>query len=103
MSDTWYALMHRVGPSLADGEALFANPAFMEHVAFLNRLNDRGLLVAAGPLEDEAGAGMTIVRIRPEHGDVDVAALASTDDLCVATGYLTVEVRPWKVGFGSAV
>jgi uncharacterized protein YciI len=93
---SWFALMHRPGPSLADGESIFEHPAFMEHVAFLNRLADRGLLIAAGPLPDEPGAGMAVVRT---DGSVDVAALATTDDLCVAAGYLTVEVRPWDVRF----
>jgi uncharacterized protein YciI len=62
-----------------------------------HRLSDRGLLVAAGPLPDESGAGMTIVRVRREHGDVDVTALATVDDLCVAHGYLQVTVPPWQV------
>lgn len=96
---SWFALMHRPGPALAEGESIFANPAFREHVAFLNRLGERGLLVAAGPLPDEPGAGMAVVHVLPEHGEVDVAALATTDDLCVAAGYLTVEVRPWDVRF----
>ena len=47
--------------------------ALAEHVAFLRRLQ-----VADG---------------------VDVAALANEDDLCVASGHLTVEVRPWDVRF----
>jgi hypothetical protein len=40
---------------------------------------------------------MTVVRVRPEHGEVDVDALASHDDRCVAEGFLTVSVRPWSV------
>ena len=99
--DRWFALQHRPGPALGgvdqDGESIFAHDAFAEHLAFLNRLAERGLLVAAGPLPDESGAGMTIVRVRPEHGDVDVTALATVDDLCVAGGYLQVTVRPWQV------
>ena len=95
--DRWYALLHRPGPALGDQESIFAHEAFGEHVAFLNRLADRGLLVAAGPLPDESGAGMTIVRVRPEHGDVDVTALATVDDQCVAGGYLQVD-RPAVAG-----
>ncbi len=98
MTDRWYALIHRPGAAL-NGELIFAHPSFAEHVAFLDRLRERGLLVAAGPLPDEPGVGMAVVRVRPEHGGVDVAELANTDDLCVASGYLTVEVRPWHVRF----
>jgi hypothetical protein len=35
--------------------------------------------------------------VRPEHGDVDVEELATEDDLCVANGFLAVDVRPWRV------
>ena len=97
--DRWFALLHRPGPALGENESIFAHRAFAEHLEFLNRLADRGLLVAAGPLPDESGAGRTIVRVRPEHGDVDVTALATVDDLCVANGYLAVTVRPWQVTF----
>lgn len=95
---TWYALFHRPGPSLSPGESIFAHPAFAEHVAFLRRLREAGMLVAAGPLPDEAGAGMTVVRVAE---GVDVAALATVDDLCVASGHLTVEVREWDVRFSA--
>ena len=95
----WFALCHSAGPALADGESIFGHAAFGEHVAFLQRLEERGLLVAAGPLPDAAGEGMTIVRVLPEHGDVDIYELATIDDRCVADGYLEVEVKPWAVRF----
>ena len=100
MSDErWFALLHRPGPALRAGESIFEHPAFGEHVAFLRRLKDQGLLVAAGPLPDEDGAGMTVVRVPANRLDVDIHQLATVDDLCVAGGYLTVQVRPWSVMF----
>jgi len=98
-SAEWFALRHSAGPALADGESIFETDAFAEHLAFLRRLSDRGLLVAAGPLPTAEGTGMTIVRVLPRHGDVDVHELATVDDRCVATGYLTVDVQPWAVRF----
>lgn len=95
----WYALRHTPGPALADGESIFASPAFSEHLGFLERLDQLGLLVAAGPLSDAEGAGMTVVRVLPEHGDVDIYELATSDDRAVAEGYLVVDVRPWAVRF----
>ena len=100
IQDRWFALLHRPGPALRDGESIFAHPAFGDHVAFLNRLRDSGLLVAAGPLLGEVeGSGMTVIRLRPEHGDIDVTALATQDDKCVADGFLAVTVQPWQVRF----
>jgi uncharacterized protein YciI len=91
--------VHRPGPALPTGESIFATDAFGEHVAFLHRLRDRGLLVAAGPLTSADGSGMTVIRLRPEHGDLDVEELATVDDRCVATGFLAVTVQPWQVMF----
>lgn len=98
---TWYALVHTPGPALDDGTSVFAHPMFGEHLAFLGRLRDRGLLVAAGPVDPERGEGMAVVRVLPEHGDVDVAELARTDDASVAGGFLQVDVRPWSVRLAS--
>src|SRR3954470_16985108 len=94
----WYALVHTPGPALADGESIFANPMFAEHVAFLGRLREQSLLVAAGPVDPQRGDGMAIVRIPAElAGEVDIVELATKDDQCVAGGYLDVDVRPWDV------
>ena len=49
----------------------------IEHRAFLQRLDRRGLLVAAGPLADQPGSGMTVVRASP---GVDVTKLATEGD-----------------------
>lgn len=74
--------------------------SFAEHVAFLERLRSRGLLIAAGPLPEPPGAGMTIVRV-PAGDDVDVHDLATRDDLSVVQGVLSVEVSPRAVKFTS--
>ena len=90
----WYVLLHQPGPALADGQSVFEHPDFAEHVAFLKRLAQHGLLVAAGPLADQAGTGMTVVRADP---NLDVQRLATEDDLSVARGLLSVQVAPWLV------
>jgi uncharacterized protein YciI len=97
---TWFVLRHRPGPALPDGESVFAQAAFAEHVAFLQRLKGRGVLVAAGPLPEEPGSGMTVVRV-PAGDDVDVHDLATRDDLSVVQGLLTVEVTRWAVAFSA--
>jgi uncharacterized protein YndB with AHSA1/START domain/uncharacterized protein YciI len=90
----WYVLLHQPGPALADGQSVVEHPDFAEHRAFLQRLARHGLLVAAGPLPDQLGSGMTVVKAPP---DLDVARLAAEDDLSVVRGLLTVQVSPWLV------
>jgi uncharacterized protein YciI len=88
--------VHTAGPALAPGSSPFAHPDFPEHVAFLRRLRERGLLVAAGPL-DEPATGMAVIRI-PDPADVaEYTRLAQDDDQSVARGLFVVRVRPWHV------
>ena len=94
---TWVALLHRPGPAAPQTGTLFDDPRFGEHVAFIGRMQDAGYLVAAGPLTDEAGDGMTILRL-PGAGQLERAVkLATQDDASVAGGFLAVTVRPWQV------
>jgi uncharacterized protein YciI len=89
--------MHRPGPSAPQGQSLFEDPRFAEHVAFLGRMQKAGYLVAAGPLVDRPGEGMTILRL-PGASQIELATyLANEDDTSVAQGFFTVSVRPWNV------
>lgn len=94
---TWVALLHRPGPAAEGVTQLFQDPRFMEHLAFLERMRDAKQLVAAGPLDDEPGAGMTILRLPGAGRLEDAARLATVEDTSVAEGFFTVDVRPWTV------
>ena len=95
--DTWVALLHTPGPNAPAEGALFRAPGFAEHVAFLNRMRAAGYLVAAGPLTDETGTGMTILRLPgPDRLD-EARRLATEDDASVASAFFNCQVRPWQV------
>lgn len=94
---TWVALLHRPGPAAPPDGSVFDDPRFAQHVAFLSRMREAGYLVAAGPMTDTAGEGMTILRL-PGAGQLGHATLLATeDDTSVAQGFFTVTVRPWQV------
>jgi uncharacterized protein YciI len=97
--ETWVALLHRPGPAAPQGAALFGDPRFAEHVAFLTRMRDAGYLVAAGPLTDVPGEGMTILRLPGADQLGRATELATKEDSSVAGGFFTVTVRPWQVMF----
>lgn len=91
------ALQHRPGPAADPDAPLFGQAGFAEHVAFLGRMQHRGIIVAAGPFPESAGEGMTVLRLPADGGLAEATRLATEDDLSVASGFLTVEVRPWQV------
>ncbi len=100
-ADTWVALLHTPGPEAPRDRPLFADPRFGEHTAFLQRMSDRGYLVAAGPFAAADGSGMTILRLPGPDRLAEAAGLATLEDGAVASGLLAVSVRPWSVTFHS--
>jgi uncharacterized protein YciI len=94
---TWVALMHRPGPKAPTAGSLFEDPRFAEHAEFLSRMRQEGYLVAAGPMLDELGTGMTILRLPGEGRIEEAERLATEDDRSVKGGFFEVSVRPWRV------
>jgi uncharacterized protein YciI len=91
---TWFVLLHTRGAAVAEGQSVFDHPGIAEHYAFLQRRMSAGELVAAGPLPDEPGSGMTVLSV----ADLETATrLATEDDQAVVNGVLQVRLRPWHV------
>jgi uncharacterized protein YciI len=65
-------------------------------------MEEAGHLVAAGPLLDEDGAGMTVVRLKGENRLDAIEGLAAGDE-SVQAGLFAVRVRPWQVFFAPGV
>ena len=94
---TWVALQHSPGPAASADEPIFAQPMFREHVRFLQRMDELGYLIAAGPMADALGEGMTILRLPGAERLDEATRLATEDDPSVVAGFFTVRVRPWQV------
>ena len=94
MARTLYVLRHRPGPVVASDGNVFEHHGIADHLAFLRRRRDDGTLVAAGPLEEGSGEGMTVLAVSSLE---EACRLAETDDSSVATGVLAVEVQVWQV------
>jgi uncharacterized protein YndB with AHSA1/START domain/uncharacterized protein YciI len=94
--EAWLVLAHTPGAALAEG-SVFAHPEFGEHLAFLRRLADEGVLVAAGPVDPDRGEGMAVVRLKDPAGVAELTRRAQDEDLSVARELLQVRVRPWGV------
>jgi uncharacterized protein YciI len=78
------------------GTRVTAHPDFPGHIAFLQGLRERGVLVAAGSLDGPAN-GMTVLRI-PDPADVTrYVRMAQEDDESVVRGLFLVQARPWSV------
>lgn len=94
----WFVLLHRPGPAVNVGTSVFDHPGITGHYAFLQRRSEDKSLIAAGPLLDADGEGMTILTVDSEQL---ARQLAEQDDQSVRDGVLTVTVRPWQVVMAS--
>lgn len=96
----WLVLQHAAGPATPP-DGVFSSPGFRLHLAFLSSLAESGVLVAAGSLPDDSGAGMTIVRARGSAEALRITRAAHEEDGAVQAGLLTVRVRPWNVAMSA--
>jgi uncharacterized protein YciI len=94
MTEQWFALLHTPGPAVPAGQSVFDQPGFAEHIGFLQQLAADGLLIAAGPLTDSDGDGLTVIRA---ESAARAQQLAELQDGSVRAGVLRVRVRPWQV------
>jgi uncharacterized protein YndB with AHSA1/START domain len=92
----WLALQHSPGPALWPDGSPFAHPGMRDHFAFLASLQDRGVLVAAGPV-GTGGDGMAVLKLRCPDEVGEYVRMAHEDDQSVVSGVLVVNARPWLV------
>ena len=97
---TWAALLFT--PADGQGAAVFEDERFAGHVAFLNEMGEAGYLVAAGPMLDHDGTGMTILKLPGEGRLEEIEQLAKTDT-SVSSGLFEATIRPWRVFFAPGV
>jgi uncharacterized protein YciI len=87
----WHVLLHEPAEPIGDG--VFADPRFGLHVAFLGRMQEQGHLVAAGPLDEQPGTGMAVLK----GVDGTEARQLAEEDESVRQGLFRVSVQPWTV------
>ena len=95
-TELWFVLQHSPGPATPPG-GVFASADFALHVQFLRSLVADGVLVAGGPLPDQPGAGLSVVRMFDLGTAQRVIEAAQDSDGAVLAGLLEVEIRPWQV------
>jgi uncharacterized protein YndB with AHSA1/START domain/uncharacterized protein YciI len=100
----WLALLHTPGPKAPTEGSIFQHEDFPEHLRFVSRLDDDGVLLAAGPLGDGTGtvSGMCVLRVPDDAAAAEYARLAAEEDQSVVRGLLRVEARPWRVVVGGS-
>lgn len=66
-----------------------------DHLAYLNGLNEEGVLKFAGPLLDDEGNSRGTLAAVDADDRAGAAAIAAEDPYAVAGLFETVEIHPW--------
>jgi uncharacterized protein YciI len=96
----WFVLTHRSGPSWRPGTPFTEQRGIEVHVAFMQSLEERGLLVLGGPFADptrDGPVGMAIIRA----DGMEAARKIAEEDGSLQAGLLRVDVREWLPKMGS--
>jgi len=98
---SYFVVIRDAGPAWTDGKGAFEQPGVDEHAAFMNALEDEGIVVFAGPL---AGS---------EHGRIRVLLIINADSKAVIHDHLaadpwaqaqrlvTTSIEPWNLFVGA--
>lgn len=89
-------LLHSPGPAWKEGIPFREQPGVADHVRYMRRQLENGLIVMGGPFLDDSG-GMMICR----EPDLERARSLAEADPAVRSGLLTVIVRPWMAAMSS--
>jgi uncharacterized protein YciI len=88
-----FVLALRCGPSWDEARERRAQPGWVEHAAFMDRLVDDGFVILGGPVGD-GGEAMLVIDAAHEP---DVSARLA-DDPWIVNGILTLgPIEPWTI------
>ncbi|QDE39920.1 cytosolic protein [Luteibacter pinisoli] len=99
----YFVAFQTPGPKWVPGVKYNEQPEFMNHVGYMNEMQENGQTVLSGPFMKKAGGlngeleegGMTIFKA----ADMEEATRIATDDPTVKSGMLNVEVKMFWVPF----
>jgi uncharacterized protein YciI len=89
-------IKHSPGPNWKEGVSFLELPVVGDHINYMRKQLDNGMLVMGGPYADFSG-GMMICNTT----DVEVARKIAESDPAVKSGYLKFEIKLWRVPMSS--
>lgn len=92
---TLFAFIYRPGPAWIEGKPM-QEQALGPHVEFMQRLQDEGRLLVAGPLLETNG-GIAVVRAKDKREADGLLA----GDPAVTSGIFLADAHSWYLAFGA--
>lgn len=98
---SYFAVIRDAGPSWLDGKGAFDQPAVHEHAAYMNALDDDGVVLFAGPLAGSEHGRIRVLLIVEADSEAEIRRRL-TDDPWAQTDRLAISsIESWNVLVGA--
>lgn len=92
-----FAVAREAGRSWTDGQGAFEQRGVDDHVAFMSRLADQGLVLFAGPLAGSEIGRIRILLIAEAANEADIRHHLSDDPWEASQQLVTTSIEPWNL------
>ncbi|HPN38305.1 MAG TPA: YciI family protein [Melioribacteraceae bacterium] len=87
----YYFVLLKHGPNRTETDTTKLIKIQEGHMAHINNMANKGLLMVAGPFGDEQGGGIFILKVN----SLEEAENLCNQDPAIISGRLKAEIRPW--------
>jgi uncharacterized protein YciI len=98
---SYFAVIREAGPGWTDGQGIAGQPAFGDHVAFMNGLAEEGFLLFGGPLAGSEARRVRALLIVSARSEEEIRRRLADDPWTRANRLVIARIEPWKVFTGA--
>jgi len=98
---SYFIVTRDAGPAWTDGKGAFEQPDVDKHAAFMNTLEDEGIVVFAGPLAGSEHRRIRVLLIINAHSEAVIHDHLDADPWAQTQRLVTTSIEPWNLFVGA--
>jgi uncharacterized protein YciI len=95
-----FAVTRDAGPGWTDGKGAFEQPGVNDHAAFMNNLENEGIVLFAGPLAGSEHDRIRALVIADADTETDIERRLADDPWELTQQLVTTRIEPWNLFVG---
>ena len=97
---SYFAVIRKAGPAWSDG-GIAEQHAMSDHAAFMNRLEEEGLVLFAGPLAGADQGRVRVLLIVSADSEVEIERRLADDPWTISERLKITSIQRWNVFVGA--